>query len=123
MDFMVVFGVMLLFQEASTVFVSLRWPLYKHKMNDTTAYNINALAAFLSFLVLRVAYQIYITFFVAMDWVYAEIEKKSIGTLQAVAIGEMMLMVLLSLALNLYWMNLMCKMAKRSAARMSNPET
>ena len=31
----------------------------------------------------------------------------------------MMLMVVLSLALNLYWMSLMCKMTRRSAARMS----
>lgn len=74
MDFMVVFGVMLLFQEVSTTYVSMRWLLYKHKMDKTLAYNINALIAFLTFLVFRLIYQIYITFFLALDWVFAEIE-------------------------------------------------
>jgi len=81
MDFMVVFGVMLLFQEVSTTYVSMRWLLYKHKMNNTTTYNINALIAFLTFLIFRLIYQIYITFFLAMDWVVAEVEKKNMDTL------------------------------------------
>jgi len=54
-----------------------------------------------------------------MRWAIAEIEKKNMDTLQIIAVCEMMLMVVLSLALNLYWMGLMCKMARRSAARMS----
>lgn len=56
MDFMVVFGVMLLFQEVSTTYVSMRWLLYKHKLDKTTAYNINGLIAFVTFLVFRLVY-------------------------------------------------------------------
>ena len=50
-------------------------------MNNTTTYNINALIAFLTFLIFRLIYQIYITFFLAMDWVVAEVEKKNMDTL------------------------------------------
>ena len=56
MDFMVVFGVMLLFTEISTIFVSIRWLLYKHNLNDTMAYNVNGIIAFFTFLVFRLAY-------------------------------------------------------------------
>ena len=74
MDFMVVFGVMLLFQEVSTTYVSMRWLLHKHKLSNTNTYNINQLVTFVTFLVFRLIYQIYITFFLAMDWIVKEIE-------------------------------------------------
>ena len=57
-----------------------------------------------------------------MGWAIAEINKKNMDTLQIVAVCEMLLMVIASLALNIYWMSLMCKMARRSAARMSGSE-
>merc|ERR1712110_519322 len=56
MDFMVVFGVMLLFTEVSTTYVAIRWILYKHKMEKSMAYNVNALITFLTFLVFRLIY-------------------------------------------------------------------
>merc|ERR1719232_114902 len=56
MDFMVVFGVMLLFTEISTIFVSIRWILYKHNYGDTMAYNVNGIIAFFTFLVFRLVY-------------------------------------------------------------------
>ena len=57
-----------------------------------------------------------------MDWVVAEIEKKNMETLQIACVIEMCVMVTLSIVLNLYWMWLMCKMARRSAARLSSSE-
>ena len=122
MDFMVVFGVMLLFQEVSTTYVSMRWLLYKHKLDKTTAYNINGLIAFLTFLVFRLMYQIYITFFLAMDWIVAEIQKQNMTTLQIACVLEMTIMVALSIVLNMYWMWLMFNMARRSAARLSSAD-
>ena len=122
MDFMVVFGVMLLFQEVSTTYVSMRWLLYKHKLDKTTAYNINGLIAFLTFLVFRLIYQIYITFFLAMDWIVAEIQKQNMTTLQIACVLEMTIMVALSIVLNMYWMWLMFNMARRSAARLSSAD-
>ena len=56
MDFMVVFGVMLLFTEVSTTYVAIRWILYKHKMDKTMAYNVNGIVAFFTFLIFRLAY-------------------------------------------------------------------
>jgi len=41
MDFMVVFGVMLLFIEISTIFLSVRWLLFTHGQGETGAYKIN----------------------------------------------------------------------------------
>ena len=122
MDFMVVFGVMLLFQEVSTTYVSMRWLLHKHKLNNTSAYNINQLVTFVTFLVFRLIYQIYITFFLAMDWIVKEIQNKNMETFQIVCVIEMTLMVTLSIILNLYWMHLMCKMAQRTMSRMNTPE-
>ena len=65
----------------------------------------------MTFLVFRLIYQIYITFFLAMDWIVKEIENKNMETFQIACVIEMTLMVTLSIALNLYWMYLMCKMA------------
>ena len=100
----------------------MRWLLHKHKLNNTNTYNINQLVTFVTFLVFRLIYQIYITFFLAMDWIVKEIENKNMETFQILCVIEMTLMVTLSIVLNLYWMYLMCKMAQRTMSRMNNPE-
>jgi len=79
MDFMVVFGVMLLFMESSTVFVSLRWLLFTHGYAHTKWYAINALCMFLSFLFGRLLYQVYICFGYLGTWVYREYGKKNLS--------------------------------------------
>ena len=78
MDFMVVFGVMLLFIEVSTIFVSVRWLLYKHHMSKSPLYAINAIMMFLFFLFGRLIYQFYITFWIGAPWILKEYERKSL---------------------------------------------
>ena len=43
-------------------------------------------------------------------------------TFQIACVIEMTLMVTLSIALNMYWMYLMCKAAQRAMNRMNAPE-
>lgn len=117
MDFMVVFGVMLLFMEVSTTYVSLRWLLFTHKMAESPWYAVNALLMFFSFLIGRLVYQFYIVFWVATGWVYEEYMKKTLTAYQATVITEMAIMVLLSIVLNCYWMWLMLKMIYRVIGR------
>ena len=121
MDFMCVFGCMILFIEISTPFVNIRWLLFTHKMSTSIWYAINALMMFISFLLGRVVYQTYIIFWFGVDWVYAEYMKKNLTAYQATVITEMALMVLLSLVLNSYWMFLMVKMIWRVISRTLNP--
>ena len=122
MDFMVVFGVMLLFTEISTTYVSMRWLLYKHDMGKGPLYAINAVAMFVVFLFGRLIYQFYITFWVAGPRIATEFENKNISIYQATVIFEMMTMVVLSIVLNLYWFYLMLKMIGRVIARMNQNE-
>jgi len=56
MNYMVVFGVMLVFQEISTTYVALRWLLYKHDMGRSQAYFLNAFFMFVFFMVGRLWY-------------------------------------------------------------------
>lgn len=72
MDFMVIFGVMLLFIEISTIFVSLRWLLFTHGLGDSFSYKVNGLISFIAFLLGRIIYQFYIVIFIGVDWVYWE---------------------------------------------------
>ena len=78
MDFMIVFGVMLLFIEISTPFLSLRWLLFTHNMQHTKFYAVNALAMFFTFLGGRLIFQFYIVFYYGIDWVYREYMKKNL---------------------------------------------
>ena len=117
MDFMVVFGSMLLFIEISTPFVSLRWLLFTHGLNETKWYVINAAMMFLSFLFGRLIFQFYICFWFGVDWVYAEYMKKNLTLYQGTVITEMAIMVVLSCVLNSYWMWLMIKMIIRVLRR------
>ena len=66
MNFMVVFGVMLLFTEISTTYVAMRWLLYKHDMGSSRTYGANAVFMFIFFLFGRLIYQTYIVFWIAI---------------------------------------------------------
>ena len=122
MDFTVVFGVMLLFMEISTTYVSMRWLLYKHHLSRGPLYAINAVALFLFFLFGRLFYQVYITFWIGGPLVANAMEKKSLTFYQGIVILEMTVMVILSLVLNLYWFYLMIAMICRLVGRMKQTE-
>ena len=118
MDFMVVFGVMLLFIEVSTIFVSFRWLLFTHGHGDTKFYKINALISFVAFLLGRVVFQFYIVFFIGCDWVYWEYERKNLTVYKALVVTEMAIMVVLSIVLNSYWFILMVNMLIRTIKKL-----
>lgn len=56
MDFCVVFGVMLLFTEASTIFVNIRWFMFTYGDTSSIWYAVNALTAFVVFFVCRIMF-------------------------------------------------------------------
>lgn len=113
MDFMIVFGVMLLFIEVSSIFLSLRFILFAHGYGETKLYGINALVAFVAFLLGRVFFQTYIIVWVGFDWIARAYMKKDLTVFKAVVVAELMTMVILSLVLNAYWFMLMTKMIIR----------
>lgn len=117
MDFMCVFGCILLFIEISTPFTCMRWLLFTHGLQETKWYAINALCAFLTFFGGRCIFQFYVVIWFGFDWVYAEYQKKNLTTYQAIVVSEMMAMVILSMVLNSYWMWLMIKMLIRVIKR------
>ena len=122
MDFMVVFGVMLLFIEVSTIFVSFRWLLFTHGHGDSHLYKVNALISFVMFLIGRVIFQFYIVFFIGLDWVYWEYERKNLTLYKALVVTEMAIMVVLSIVLNSYWFVLMVKMMIRTIKKLMGPK-
>ena len=124
MNWMVVFGVCLLFMEISTTYVAMRWLLYKHDLGRGPLYAINAVFLFITFLIGRLLYQFYVTFWVGAPLVYKEYEKKNITLYQGTVVAEMFIMVALSLVLNLYWFYLMVLMIYRLLSRIyaSNEE-
>ena len=117
MNYMVVFGVMLVFQEISTTYVAVRWLLYKHNMGRSMAYFMNAFFMFVFFMLGRLVYQIYITFVIAGPKFEAELSHRSCGYFEGMVIAEMFTVCALSIVLNLYWMYLMVKMIIRVMTR------
>ena len=56
LDWMMIFGCLLLFVEISTIFLSTRTLMFYHGMDKCMLYNINALLTFVTFLFGRVIY-------------------------------------------------------------------
>ena len=119
MDFMIVFGVMLLFIEISTIFISMRWLIFTHGHGDSMLYKVNALVSFFMFFLGRVLYQFYIVIFIGIDWVYWEYMRKNLTPYKALVITEMATMVVLSIVLNSYWFMLMVNMMIRTIKKLT----
>lgn len=79
MDFCVVFGVMLLFTEISTIFVNIRWYQFTHGYSESIWYAINALAAFIMFFFGRIVFQFYIVIDRAIPLVWKLYNAKNLG--------------------------------------------
>ena len=122
MDFMCVFGCILLFIELSTPFQTFRWLLFKHGMQESKLYAINAMFLFFTFFFGRCVFQVYVVFWYGLGWLVSEYEKKNLTFYKGVVAFEMGVMVLLSIALNSYWMYLMIKMLIRVLKRARQAE-
>jgi len=122
MDFMCVFGCMLLFIEISSPFVCMRWLLFTHGLVESKWYAINAVAMFVVFFLSRIVYQFYVCFWFGSDWMVREYERDGLTWVKGIVFTELIIMVLLSIALNVYWMLLMCRMILRVINRASKPK-
>ena len=79
MDWMMIFGCLLLFVEISTIFLNTRTLMFYHGMDKCMWYNLNAVFTFVTFLFGRVIYQIGITLFLAIPHLYDEAGKKNVS--------------------------------------------
>ena len=75
MNWMMIFGCMLLFIEISTVFVSARTLLFYHGMQSSLIYNINGIVALIMFFLSRIVYQIGITLIMGLPYYIRDITK------------------------------------------------
>lgn len=125
-DVPVVFGVMSLLLEASTVFLDLRWFIYEFKITNTLIPLLNTGSLFIAYLFSRVFYQTYISFFIAYPHFYRgwvlqsteEISAKGKNPTVFRAIGVFMLVTnLLSQAINYHWFSLIIKQLIRNAKK------
>lgn len=121
MDFCVVFGTMLLFIEVSTIFLAVRYFLYTHDMSSSLWYYLNVVFMFVSFLVCRLYFTIYISFIKGLPYIYDKAEWDKLSVIQVLVTAQMACIVLASLVLNIYWFWLMVKMIVRVAGRALFP--
>ena len=75
MNWMMIFGCMLLFIEISSVFVSARTLLWYHGMQSSLIYNINGIICLIMFFLSRIVYQIGITLIMGLPYYIRDITK------------------------------------------------
>ena len=122
MNWMMIFGCMLLFVEVSTIFVSARSLMFFHGMQGTLIYNINVAVAFFFFFFGRVVYQIGITAFMGLPWWYVDVTSDKTGSVETFVLIQLAVLVLGSIALNLHWFALLVNTARRALKRMEGEE-
>ena len=75
MNWMMIFGCMLLFIEISSVFVSARTLLWYHGMQSSLIYNINGIICLIMFFLSRIVYQIGITLIMGLPYYIRDVTK------------------------------------------------
>ena len=75
MNWMMIFGCLLLFTEVSTMFVSGRTLLYYHGMQESWIYNINAVLALVMFFLGRIVYQVGLTLIMGLPYYIHDVTK------------------------------------------------
>ena len=106
MNWTVVFGVMLLFVEVSTVYICIRWILYTHKNHRTTFHTINAFLIFVTFLFGRLIFQIFILFGYGYPKLYDLFGEKTLNVLKVLVLVMMFMAITVSCLMNIFWMYL-----------------
>ena len=106
MNFAVVFGVMLLFVEVSTPFISLRWILYTHKQHRSTCHVINAIMVFFTFLLGRLVFQIGILFGIGYPKLIDMFQDETLPWYKVSLVIIMFISITISALMNLFWMYL-----------------
>ena len=104
MNFTVVFGVMLLFVEVSTTYICIRWLLYTHRLHRTCCQTVNTILCFLTFLLGRLIYQVFILFAYGYPKLGAMFDDLNMPWYQVTLVVEMTLAITVSALMNTYWM-------------------
>lgn len=117
MNWTVVFGVILLFVEVSTTFISIRWLLYTHKKHKTICHTINAIVCFFAFLLGRLVFQIGILFGYGYPMLIENLQEESLPWYEICLILFMFLALTVSAMVNIYWMWLIVAQLKRIMSR------
>ena len=122
----VIFGVMSLSLEASTIFLNLRWFTFEFKVKGTTIPLINSTMLFLAYFFARMIFQTYISFWLAYPnfyktWILStsdDIIKLGKDPLAFRAAGAFMLVTnVLSQIINYHWFGLIMKQVYRNIAK------
>lgn len=118
MNFTVAGACAILFVEISTVFVSLRWLLYTHKLHDTILMPINTVCSVITFLFGRTIYMWVLCGKYLWPLLINEFKTVDLRWWQVLLLVEQFIAVTLSAFLNTYWMWLIVKQASRVVQRL-----
>lgn len=121
MNFTVVFGVMLLFVELSTTYICIRWLLYTHKQHRTFWNTLNAMTIFLTFLVSRLVFQIWILLWYGLPMLKDFMDETDRTWFDTALAVEMAIATTISAMMNIYWMYLIVCQVIRVATRTVGP--
>ncbi len=113
MNFTVVFGVMLLFVEVSTTYISIRWLLYTHKQHRTCCATFNAILIAVTFLLGRLVFQIGILFGYGYPSLIDMFQDESLPWYKVTLVLFMFLALTVSALMNLFWMYLIVAQIRR----------
>ena len=113
-DFAVVFSIISLIVEVSTIFLNIRWFTFELKIKSTIFPLINSILLFVSYLAVRVIFQTYISCKIIYPWLYETLRnpKPQNGQnelLYQIAACYITLVNLLSQIINFYWFGLILK--------------
>ena len=117
MNFTVVFGVVLLFVEVSTTYISIRWLLYTHKQHRTACATFNAIVIFFTFLIGRLVFQIGVLFGYGYPKLIDMFQDESLPWYKVTLIIFMFLALTVSALMNIFWMYLIVAQIKRILSR------
>ena len=119
MNFTVIFGVMLLFVEVSTTYICIRWLLYTHRLHRTCCQTVNTILCFVTFLLGRLIYQIFILFAYGYPKLGNMFDDLNMPWWKVTLIVEMTLAITVSALMNTYWMFLIIHQVVRMFKRVS----
>ena len=121
-DFTLVFGVVLLFMEVTSVFTSGRWLMFEHGVpGGSWQQSLNSVFLFFSFLLCRVAFETYVFVRAGLPYIgsvfFDSAAPKHFSSGYKVMLFFMGLSVLVNYALNWYWLYLILMQVARIIKR------
>ena len=123
MNFTVVFGVMLLFVEVSTPFVCIRWLIYAHDAQGSVWNAVNSIMIFLSFLLGRLTFQLYILFTFGYPKLTKMFKESTMPYWKVTILMQMFAAITIAAFMNIYWMWLIIKQLARVIQRIVGGES